>query len=102
MKTIFYFTLGPFDFGVDAWFISPVLKATTSSATCRLLFYYYIYGLNENKIEIYVRNVTAKNIIDTKAFKEKSVDEWKQASLTLQSPGSEFQVSFVDCYFGFY
>ena len=94
-----FFVPGPFDFGVDAWFISPVLKATTSSATCRLLFYYYIYGLNENKIEIYVRNVTADNIIDTKAFKEKSVDEWKQASLTLQSPGSEFQVC---CYHSMY
>ena len=83
----------PFDYGVDAWFISPVLKPTTSSASCRLLFYYYIYGLNENKIEIYVRNITASNIIDTRAFQEKSEDEWRQASLTLQSPGSEFQVS---------
>lgn len=54
----------------------------------------YMYGLDENKIEIYVRNVTADNIIDTKAFSEKSRDEWRQASLTLQSPGSEFQVSF--------
>ena len=81
-----------FDFGLDAWFVSPMLKPTNGIAKCMLTFYYYMYGMNENQIELYVRNVTQNNIVNVNTMKAKSEDMWRSTSVQLQSTASSFQV----------
>eukprot|EP00118_Oscarella_pearsei_P003168 m.13253 g.13253 ORF g.13253 m.13253 type:complete len:3799 (+) comp24600_c0_seq1:127-11523(+) len=82
--------------GDKANLLSPIFSPTSSSASCSMRFYAYMYGMHIGNLEVYLvtSNGQPQSVLRLNLTGDQG-QEWQRVSLKISSPNSNFRLEIV-------